>query len=121
MYALDVEGMPLTEIQDAGYHLYMDDVGWAPPDGWSPRGAVELIEGHIYVVWTRDDHYAKFRVTSLAPGRVIFDWAYQTAQGNQELKTQEPVVPAGTEGIPLPPPRKIENGARTAPTGGAPR
>jgi hypothetical protein len=43
-------------------------------------------------VWTRDDHYAKFRVTGLSGSLVTFDWAYQTASGNPELHAR-PVRP----------------------------
>jgi hypothetical protein len=74
-----------TDIQDAGWHPTMDGVDFAPIDGWSPTGTVELIVGHVYVVWTRDDHYAKFRVNQLTPSSVTYDWAYQSAGGNREL------------------------------------
>ncbi len=56
-----------TDIQDAGYASDLDAVDFAPSGGWSPTGSVELIPGHCYVVWTRDNHYAKFRVTSVIP------------------------------------------------------
>lgn len=81
-----------TDIQDAGWAPSLDAVSWAPTTGWAPSGTVELIPGHCYIVWTRDDHYAKFRVTQLvpgtstSPGRVVFDWAYQVDQGNPELR-----------------------------------
>jgi len=78
----------VTDIQDAGYASSLDAVDWAPSEGWSPTGTVELIPGHCYVVWTRDDHYAKFRVTGLTPNAVTFDWAYQTAPGNPELRAR---------------------------------
>jgi hypothetical protein len=81
-----------TDIQDAGFATTLDAVDFAPPGGWSPTGTVELVSGHCYVVWTREDHYAKFRVTGLAPGQVAFDWAYQTAQGNPELRVTRPPV-----------------------------
>jgi hypothetical protein len=74
-----------TELQDAGY-LEMDDVTWAPVEGWSPTAEVELIPGHVYIVWTRNDHYAKFRVLQVGASQVVIDWAYQIAEGNQELK-----------------------------------
>lgn len=77
-----------TELQDAGWHQSMDAVSWAPPDGWSEQAAVELIEGHVYVAWTRDEHYAKFRVDLVSSHEVVFDWAYQTAPRNQELREQ---------------------------------
>ena len=81
-----------TDIQDAGYASSLDAVDFAPSAGWSPTGSVELIAGHCYVVWTRDDHYAKFRVTELTPSSpgvpatVTFDWAYQVDPGNPELR-----------------------------------
>jgi hypothetical protein len=81
-----------TDIQDAGYadpNIYADPLdmtGWAPSDGWSPTGTVEAILGHNYVVWTRDDHFAKFRITAVSPGSVTLDWAYQIDAGNHELR-----------------------------------
>lgn len=83
-----------TDIQDAGYGTSLDLVDFAPSAGWSPTGSVELIPGHCYVVWTRDDHYAKFRVTGLTSSRVTFDWAYQVDPGNRELRSRRP--PGGT-------------------------
>jgi len=82
MFALDL----MTDIQDMGWAANLDAIDFAPPAGWSPTGSVELIPGHCYVVWTRDNNYAKFRVTSLSGASVVFDWAYQTAPGNGELK-----------------------------------
>jgi len=89
-----------TDIQDAGWASTLDAIDIAPTQGWSPTGAVELIVGHCYVVWTRDDHYAKFRVTQITPpgpstpARVQFDWAYQVDPGNVELRNR-PVRPKG--------------------------
>jgi hypothetical protein len=83
----------LTGIQDMGFATTLDAVDFAPPAGWSPTGSVELIVGHNYVVWTQDDHFAKFRVTGLG-GQVVFDWAYQIDTGNGELRAK-PVAPAG--------------------------
>lgn len=88
-----------TDIQDAGYASTLDAVDFAPNGGWSPTGTAELIQGHCYVVWTRDDHYAKFRVTRLIPQSsgppvVEFDWAFQMDTGNPELRAR-PVRQAG--------------------------
>jgi hypothetical protein len=82
-----------TDIQDAGFAGSLDAVDWAPNGGWSPTGSVELIEGHCYVVWTRDNNFAKFRVTNIIPQpsgspAIRFDWAYQVAPGNPELKAR---------------------------------
>ena len=80
----------MTDIQDVGYrdtlNRAFDDVSYAPVNGWSKLGFVELIKGHTYVIWTRDDHYAKVRVKEmLSSGPVTFQWAYQTSKGNPEL------------------------------------
>lgn len=73
-----------TDVQDAGFHM-LDDLDWAPDAGWSPTGTVELAIGHCYYLWTRDSHYAKFRVVSLSDTGVRFDWAYQVDAGNPQL------------------------------------
>jgi hypothetical protein len=74
-----------TDIQDAGFADF-DEITWAPEDGWSPSGFVEAIAGHVYVVWTRDNNYAKLRVTEVDAESVEVDWAYQTDRGNPELR-----------------------------------
>ncbi len=74
-----------TDIQDFGYIDSLDDIDWAPENGWSNLGWVELIRGHGYIVWTRDNHFAKFRVTHIDGGYVRLDWAYQVDPGNPEL------------------------------------
>jgi hypothetical protein len=79
-----------TDLQDMGYTEDFDDIGWAPVDGWSANGWMELVEGHTYVIWTRDNHFAKIRVMSINSNSVTFEWAYQTDEANPELK---PVVP----------------------------
>ncbi len=79
-----------VDIQDFGYTKTLDDLDWAPSDGWSSLGWCELILGHTYAVWTADDHYAKFRVTQKNASSALIDWAYQVAVGNPELK---PAVP----------------------------
>jgi len=74
-----------TDVQDAGLHV-LDDLDWSPTvDGWSPTGTVELILGHSYYAATRDNHYAKFRVTSLSNTAVTIDWAYQIDPDNPQL------------------------------------
>ena len=75
-----------TDIQDMGATESILDIGTAPSDGWSPTHDVQLRVGHTYVVWTWDDHFAKFRVHSLSPSRVVFDWAYQTKPSIKLLK-----------------------------------
>jgi hypothetical protein len=74
-----------SDIQDVGYHETLDAVDFAPAAGWSPTASVEAIPGHCYVVWTREDCYGKFRITSADSVSVVFDWAYQTDPANGEL------------------------------------
>jgi hypothetical protein len=83
-----------TEIQDAGYGSTLDAVDYAPQAGWSPSGTVELITGHCYIVWTHENHFAKFRVTSVTASRVVVDWAYQVDAGNPELRGRPEGSPA---------------------------
>ncbi len=80
--AVDID----TDLQDMGYTDSFDDIGWAPPTGWSENGWTELILRHTYVIWTRDLHFAKMRVLSFNSNSVMFQWAFQTDQNNQELK-----------------------------------
>lgn len=72
-------------IQDFGYTESLDDITYAPEQGWSPSGIVEVIQGHTYVIWTWDNHFAKVRVTSISSNYVVYDWAYQIDPGNPEL------------------------------------
>jgi hypothetical protein len=82
-----------TDIQDVGPTNSLLDLHVAPTSGWSTSHDAILRVGHTYVVWTWDDHYAKFRVTSLSTNRVVFDWAYQLQESNPMLK------PVGRGGV----------------------
>jgi hypothetical protein len=68
-----------------GFTESFDDIDYAPQTGWSENGWAEIIAGHTYVVWTRDLHYAKLRVTSIGSDFVNIRWAYQLDQDNPEL------------------------------------
>ena len=83
-----------SDIQDMGYTNSLYDIAVAPSAGWSPSRSVEAIAGHTYIVWTWDDHFAKVRVREITTQRVTFDWAYQLAKSNPELKRAVP--PGGT-------------------------
>lgn len=80
-----------TDIQDMGFTSSFDDISWAPVEGWAPSRTAEAIAGHTYIVWTWDNHYAKVRVLSVDAAEIVFDWAYQTAEGNTELRVVKPV------------------------------
>ncbi|MCK4941212.1 hypothetical protein KAS45_03900 [candidate division WOR-3 bacterium] len=78
-------GHPAGLIQDFGYTSSLDEITYAPQQGWSLTGKVEAIEGHTYIMHTWDNHFAKFRVTAIGTNSVVFDWAYQIDPGNPEL------------------------------------
>jgi hypothetical protein len=80
-----------NDIQSLGWTESLDEISWAPQQGWSvnPDG-VELVVGHSYVVWTHDNFFAKFRVVQIVesqqiPSAIVIDWAYQIDPGNPEL------------------------------------
>jgi hypothetical protein len=75
-----------TDIQDFGYTDSIDDVSYAPEFGWIQLNWLELVSGHTYIVWTDDNHFAKFRVVQIGNDHITFDWAYQIDPGNPELK-----------------------------------
>ena len=76
-----------TDIQYAGYVETLDEIGWAPEGGWSQEAADTLVlyEGHAYLVWTWENHFAKFRVAEIGYDYVVVDWAFQVDRGNPEL------------------------------------
>ncbi|MFH1680808.1 MAG: fibronectin type III domain-containing protein [Candidatus Eisenbacteria bacterium] len=80
-----------NDIQDFGYTDHMDEINFAPLDGWSldPYG-VELIEGHTYVLWTWDDHFAKLRVSAIGADSVVLEWAYQLSADDWERRQLAP-------------------------------
>ncbi len=75
-----------NDIQDFGYTDNLDDINVAPTEGWSDLGYVEVIKGHTYIIWTWDNHFAKLRVTEIYTDYITYEWAYQVAEGNVELK-----------------------------------
>jgi hypothetical protein len=77
-----------SDIQDTGYTRSLYEIAVAPAAGWSPSKYVEAIVGHTYVIWTWDDHYAKVRVREVTASRITFDWTYQVAKSNPELKRE---------------------------------
>lgn len=75
-----------TDIQDMGYTRDLKDIPFAPTSGWDADKTVRVYAGNTYVIWTWDNHFAKIRIKSVSRDRIIFDWAYQTAEGNVDLK-----------------------------------
>ncbi len=81
-----------TDIQDMGYTNSFLDITYAPLNGWVPLVEGENVKytqaivGHTYVIWTWDNHFAKVRIKAISSERVVFDWAYQLLEGEQQLK-----------------------------------
>lgn len=98
-----------TDLQDMGYTDNLDDITWSPDAGWSPVGWAQVIEGHTYVIWTDDNHYAKLRAVTVASTWAQFDWAYQVDPGNPELV--KPAHESGYLGRPAAPRPGIASGA----------
>jgi hypothetical protein len=93
-----------TDIQDAGF-IALEDIDWAPDEGYSGTGTAELIVGHSYIVWTRTNNFAKFQVVDMpatgpdAGEYVVIDWAYQEVTGLPELLRAD--EPSGSTGAAL--------------------
>ncbi len=78
-------------IQDYGL-IDLEDVDWAPLEGYSPTKRAEMIPGHSYIIQISDTvggyNYAKVYVREVDHFHVTLDWAYQESKsdlGNQEL------------------------------------
>lgn len=77
-----------TDIALFGYASSLEDVDYIDPDmfEWNSDGYLELMEDFAYVVWTWDNHFAVVRVQEVYQDMVILEWAYQTEQGNPQVK-----------------------------------
>lgn len=78
-----------TDIQNMGATGSLYDIPFAPSSGWATSKSVKAIPGNTYVIWTWDNHFAKVRVKSITPDRIVFDWSYQTVEGNVDLKPRK--------------------------------
>ena len=101
-----------VRIQDFGVftdrdgNLVFEGVSWAPADGYSGTGVLEIVAGHIYVVEIWDPvaqtlHYAKLGVTATGAGSVLAHWAYQLIEGLPELAAPEGGKPVVEEPVSL--------------------
>lgn len=75
-----------TDIIDMGPTTDIYDIKFAPTTGWSTTKDEIAKIGHTYVIWTWNNRYAKIRVKNITPDRIVFDWAYQTVEGEPMLK-----------------------------------
>lgn len=79
-----------VDIQDMGYTEDFDEISFSPEYGWSEVGYYELIEGHTYVIWTAENHYAKVRIEQINQDYVRIRWGFQVDQGNLQLAPRPP-------------------------------
>ncbi|MCK9280280.1 MAG: hypothetical protein M0P71_06655 [Melioribacteraceae bacterium] len=83
-----------SDIRDMGSTYDIYDIKYAPTSGWAPLYDGDNVKyeeakiGHTYVVWTVDNHFAKIRIKQITQERMVFDWAYQSIEGNRELKRE---------------------------------
>ena len=68
----DVRIQDFGVFTDNGGNLVFEGVSWAPADGYSATGVLEIVSGHIYVIEIWDPlaqslHYAKLGVVSVNP------------------------------------------------------
>ncbi len=112
VYVTFSDGVPFVEaaregilLQDYGTVL-LDWADYAPADGYSATGRLELITGHAYIVRIVEEyeiggtpiqelHYAKFGVTAIGADAVTIDWAYQVDRENPELGAPDGPPAAG--------------------------
>lgn len=88
-------GQSDARVQDLGFVLTWDDIDEAPLGAGSYPDAshsVEVLTGHVYAVFTADNHYAKIWITDLHSADFGYTcWvAYQPQAGNNELKPAAP-------------------------------
>ena len=72
-----------NDIQDFGHIDSIDDIDDIPLNGWSQTGKVKAIAGHGYIIWTKNNHFAKIKINSIHDDHIVFDWAYQIGTGNR--------------------------------------
>lgn len=79
----------LGDFSDSSGNVLFEGVSWAPVNGYSVTGTLELVPGHVYVVeiatGTGAVHFAKFGVASVGAGVVNIIWAYQLIENLPEL------------------------------------
>jgi hypothetical protein len=78
-----------ANIMDMGPTQDIYDIPYAPQKGWTNAISAVAIPEHTYVIWTRDNHYAKVRISQITSNRMVFDWAFQLVQGERQLKPRK--------------------------------
>lgn len=83
----------LGDYSDGAGNVLFEGVTWAPVNGYSATGVMELVAGHVYVVEITTGpgsvHFAKFGVDSIGSGVVNIIWAYQLIENLPELSAPQ--------------------------------
>lgn len=79
----------MGDYSNADGNLLFEGVTWAPVNGYSVTGTLELVPGHVYVAEIAAGagavHFAKFGIDSVGSGLVNIVWAYQLIENLPEL------------------------------------
>jgi hypothetical protein len=76
-----------ADTQDLGFVDQLGDVNFAPESGYDPE-ALQAFVGDAYVFRIprgSERFFGVIRISHIAPGVLVFDWAFQTDEGNREL------------------------------------
>ena len=79
-----------TDYQDMGFTEDFDEISMSPDSGWATTSYTEMIEGHTYVIWTHDNHFAKVRIEKIYETYVRLRWGYQIDPGNIQFAPRPP-------------------------------
>jgi hypothetical protein len=63
-----------ADIQDIGQDVSFQKLESVPSRNWSSTHRVHAEEQNVYIVWTWDNQYYKFKVNSLSDSRVALEW-----------------------------------------------
>ncbi len=74
-----------TYIRDMGATNNIYDIEFAP-ETFPNELYAQVVLGHTYVIWTWDNRFAKVRPKRVTGNRIVFDWAFQTREGEPMLK-----------------------------------
>lgn len=118
--------MPTVLIQDYGYTYWLDDINYAPIEGFSPTGSVEAIQYHMYMLKIGEPdgtHYVKLWIEDVGSTYVDFWWAYQTDPYNRDLMpgpgagdSDDAAIPAGGAAAGVKRIEGVPSGRRVPPT-----
>lgn len=85
--AVRIVPMNGAEVQDVGFVDQLGEVNFAPESGYVPE-AMPARVGDAYVFRISQGgsrFFGVIRISHIAPGVLVFDWAFQTDEGNREL------------------------------------